>query len=333
MTTSSSTKKQARVRSGKGHPQRPVLLLAAAVAGGAMAVQARANGALAAHLGSAAGAALWSFGSGLLVLTCGLLLRPRSRGGLRQVVIALRAQHLRWWEVLGGLGGAFFIAVQSFAVPQTGVALFTIALVGGQTASSLMVDRLGLGPAGISPLSAGRVLAALATFGGVSVASMSRSSGADHGMALLAMALTILAGGAMAVQQAINGRLNVASKDVIATTFVNFAWGTLALGLWGGGLLASGRVGVPELGHVPWWSLAGGLIGVGYVAAMAALVRSLGVLVAALLSLAGQLVMAVVIDIVTGSAPVTGSLLLGVLTTLAAAAIAGLAARGSRVSE
>jgi len=329
MTTSSSTKEQARGRSGKGHPQHPVLLLAAAAAGAAMAVQARANGALAAHLGSAPWAALWSFGSGLMVLTCGLLLLPRSRGGLRQVAVALRAQHLRWWEVLGGLGGAFFIAVQSFAVPQTGVALFTMALVGGQTASSLMVDRLGQGPAGISPLSAGRVLAALATLGGVTIASMSRSSGADHGIALLAIALTILAGGAMAVQQAINGKLNVASKDVIATTFVNFAWGTLALGLWGGGLLASGRVGMPELGHVPWWSL----IGVGYVAAMAALVRSLGVLVAALLSLAGQLVMAVVIDVVTGSAPVTGSLLLGVLTTLAAAAIAGLAARGSRVPE
>ena len=54
-------------------------------------------------------------------------------------------------------------------------------------------------------------------------------------------------------------------------------------------------------------------------AAMAALVRSLGVLVAALLSLAGQLVMAVVIDVITGPAPVTGSLLLGVLTTLVAA--------------
>lgn len=177
------------------------------------------------------------------------------------------------------------------------------------------------------------MLAALATFGGVTIASISRSAGTDHGIALLAMALTILAGGAMAVQQAINGKLNVASKDVIATSFVNFAWGTLALGLWGVGLLASGRVGVPELGHLPWWSLVGGLIGVGYVAAMAALVRSLGVLVAALLSLAGQLVMAVVIDVITGPAPVTGSLLLGVLTTLVAATMSGLAAQGSRVSE
>lgn len=305
----------------------PLWALASLLGGAGAAVQARANGGLATSLGSPAAAAVWSFGSGWVVLAAGLVLLPSARHGLRQVARAVRATRLQWWEVLGGLFGGFFVAVQAFTVPRTGVALFTIAVVGGQTASALAVDRLGLGPAGRAALTPARVVAALATFAGVAVASFARSGGTATRTGLVVLLLAVVAGAGMSVQQAINGKVNQASGHVVATTFVNFCWGLVALGILTGGLAATGQAPAVHPGRVPWWSLCGGLIGVAYIAIAAAAVRVLGVLVAALMSLTGQVVTAVGIDLATGAAPVSARLVLGVLVTLVAAVAAGRAAR------
>lgn len=313
-------------------PERSAVTIAALgclAAGAGAALQARANGALAVRLGAPVEAALWSFGSGWVVLALGLVLMPAARRALADVALAVRAQHLQWWEVLGGLFGGFFVAVQSFAVPQTGVALFTIAMVGGQTANALLVDRLGLGPAGRTPVTSGRVVAALTTFAGVAVASTARGGTAQH-VALAALVLTVVAGAGMSVQQAINGKVNLASGHVVATTFVNFTWGTAALVGYASALAATGRLHPPRTLDVPWWSLVGGIIGVVYIAIAAAAVRILGVLVTALMSLTGQLVTAVGLDLVTTAAPVSAQLLAGVAITLAAACAAGLAAQKAK---
>ena len=45
----------------------------------------------------------------------------------------------------------FFVFAQSFTVGLLGVALFTVAAVTGQTLSGLLVDRIGIGPAGGNP--------------------------------------------------------------------------------------------------------------------------------------------------------------------------------------
>lgn len=315
------------------HPERSSVVLfalASLAAGAGAAVQAKANGALATRLGAPVEAALWSFGSGWLVLALGLALMPAARRALADVARAVRRQHLQWWEVLGGLFGGFFVAVQSFAVPQMGVALFTIAMVGGQTANALLVDKIGVGSAGPTPLSMPRVLAALATFVGVAVASSARG-GTVHALILTALLMTVAAGAGMSIQQAINGKVNMASGHVVATTFVNFTWGFAALCGYALALFSAGRLHSPRTLDVPWWSLVGGVIGVVYIAIAAAAVRHLGVLVTALMSLTGQLVAAVLLDVVTHAAPVTAQLLAGVAITLTAAAAAGLAAqRGTR---
>jgi transporter family-2 protein len=48
--------------------------------------------------------------------------------------------------MLGGVGGAMFVAAQGLVVPTLG-ALFTVAVVAGQTGNSLVADRLGWAPA------------------------------------------------------------------------------------------------------------------------------------------------------------------------------------------
>lgn len=296
------------------------------------AVQGRMNGSLSTSLGAPVVAAVWSFGSGWLMLALGLLVLPRARRGLAAVARAVRARHLQWWEILGGLGGGFFVAVQTYAVPLAGVAMFTIATVGGQTANALLVDRLGLGPAGRTPVTVGRVVAALATFAGVAVASSARG-GTGASTPVLALVLAVLAGAGMAVQQAINGKVNLHSRDPWATTFVNFSWGLLALLLYAAVQLGAGRVHLPSaqaMTQLPWWSLLGGVIGCIYIAVMAVVVRTLGVLLMALLALTGQLVGAVLLDLMTPGAQVTPMLLLGVAITLLAAGGAGVAAQRSR---
>ncbi|MFD2083569.1 DMT family transporter [Actinopolymorpha cephalotaxi] len=143
------------------------------VIGVLLACQSRVNGQLGAELHDGIVAATWSFGSGLVVLVIVAALVPGVRSGLRSVVGALHAGRgssssssssgterdggaagtaspwaLRPWQVLGGVCGAYLVVTQSATVGLVGVAVFTVAVVAGQAGSSLVVDRLGLGPGG-----------------------------------------------------------------------------------------------------------------------------------------------------------------------------------------
>ncbi len=123
-----------------------------------VAIQSRINGELGDVLGDGVAAALISFGTGLLILLIGTALHPRgprarsaTSGEAIRDAGARRTAALRWWQCIGGLAGAFLVATQSITVSVIGVAVFTVAVVAGQAVSSLVVDRLGFGPAGPQP--------------------------------------------------------------------------------------------------------------------------------------------------------------------------------------
>lgn len=305
---------------------------AAAFAVGVMtAAQSRANGTLATVFDSAIDASIWSFVSGWILLTLAML-HPAVRGGLARARRAHWAGHIAWWQFFGGLGGGFFVAAQTWSVPQIGVALFTIALVGGQTANALVVDRAGLGPAGRAPVSAIRVLAALGTFVGVAVAMFGRDDAAGVTLSVTAVVVAIAAGAGLAVQQAINGRVNQQTGNVLATTWINFTWG---FGLLIGILLAEivrGTWAPPVSLAAPWWAWLGGVMGIVFVAVGAVVVHHLGVLLATLLTLAGQLSGAVLVDALSaaGAAHVDLTVLAGVAITLASAMLAARAGQRAR---
>ena len=82
---------------------------------------------------------------------------PSIRAGVVRVPGAVRSGELAWWQVLGGILGGFFVGVQTAAVPVLGVAVFTVAVVAGQSSNSLVVDRVGLGPAGKQAITPRRV--------------------------------------------------------------------------------------------------------------------------------------------------------------------------------
>ncbi|WP_329104372.1 DMT family transporter [Micromonospora sp. NBC_01699] len=302
----------------------------AVVSGSAVAVQSRINGELGVRLHDGIAAAVVSFGLGLVVLT---VLVSGSRAGRRHLNVfrsALRDGTLRPWQCLGGACGAFMVANQGLTVGRLGVAVFTVAVVAGQSASSLVVDRAGIGPGGRQRVTPARLAGAALTVPAVFLAVGDRP---DDPTSLVLALLPLLAGLGLAWQQAVNGRVRAASGSVLTATFVNFAVGATAL-------LAAFAIslafrGWPS-GALPTqpWLYLGGPIGIMFIAVAAALVRFTGVLLLSLATIAGQVVGAVLIDLAApgGAARPGPFTVLGAVLTLVAVVVAGRRGRTARAA-
>lgn len=300
--------------------------------GALVALQARFNGDLAAALGGGfdggAMAASVNFVVGLAVLTVWVLAVPAQRAALAGLPATVRTGRLSRAQCLGGLGGTFLILTQSASVPTIGVAVFTVAVVAGQSVSGLFVDRVGLGPAGRQPVTATRVVAAAVAVGAVVLAVSGRLGSATFAPGLLL--LCVAAGGAVAVQSAVNGQVSRATGSPVSAAWLNFAVGVLVMVVVEAVLLAAGhRVGAFPSVTAQWWLYTGGLFGVAFVSVVAGAVRTVGVLVVTLATVAGQVFGAVVLD---AFAPVAGQQLqlvtvLGAVATLGAVLLAVRSAR------
>ena len=110
--------------------------------------------------------------------------RRRARGaarGHRWRSAPSRARCARWpgvrlWHLLGGLGGAMFIAAGAIGAPEIGVALLSVALVCGQTTGSLVADGVGLSPAGHQGVTTGRVAGVALTIAAVVASALGASA-------------------------------------------------------------------------------------------------------------------------------------------------------------
>ncbi len=286
-------------------------LTLAVLVGVAAAAQARINGELGRRLDDGIAAAAVSFVVGMVIL---IFLLPWILPGLRKVGSALRTGSLRWWQTLGGLCGAFFISAQGLTVASIGVAVFTVAVVAGQSASSLVVDRAGLAPGGARPLTFPRVVGAALCIVAVIIAVSDRLGDAR---AIGLAALPAIAGIGVAWQQGMNGFVRQAGDGALTAAFVNFAVGTVVLLA-----IVSFRGMHASLPAEPWLYL-GGPIGVAFIAVAAAVVPRIGVLLLGLGTIAGQIVGAVLVDVI---APTVGPpdlrILLGTALALAAVALA-----------
>ncbi|NJC81213.1 DMT family transporter [Planosporangium mesophilum] len=305
--------------------QRATGLAAALGCGALVAVQSRVNGDLAARLHDGIAAAVISFGIGLIVLAVAAAVLPSVRSGLASVRDAVSTGRLRWWHLLGGACGALLVLSQGVTVPVIGVAVFSVAIVAGQSVSSLAVDRLGIGPTGHHPLTPARVIGAVLTVGAVLVA-VSNQVGRPGLLALAA--LPALAGIGTSWQQAVNGRVRQWAGSALPATLVNFAAGMAALLITFSVDVAVRGWPTGALPHQPWLYV-GGLIGVLFIAVSASVVRWTGVLLLGLATIAGQLLMATLIDFLApGSAGGPGAnTLLGIALTLVAVGIAALPTR------
>lgn len=295
------------------------------VAGLALAGQSRINGELAVRLDDPIGAATISFGSGLLVLAVLVPLLPAGRAGLADLRTALRERRIRPWQCIGGMCGGFLVATQGLTVPTLGVAVFIVALVAGQSSSSLLVDRAGAGPAGPQPVTTPRLAGAALTVCAVLLAVGDRIG---HPSALALAVLPLVAGIGIAWQQAVNGHVRMVSGSALVAGLVNFVMGTAVLLI--AYAVSVALRGFPDhLPRGPWWIYVGGSLGIVFIALGAAVVRYTGVLLLGLGMIAGQVTGALLLDqIVPGDAGRPGwNTVLGAVLTLAAVALAVIPSR------
>ncbi|MDG4802905.1 DMT family transporter [Micromonospora sp. WMMD980] len=294
----------------------------ATASGVLVALQSRINGELGVRLADGIAAAVVSFGLGLLILLVLVPATVSGRRGLAALRVALRTGALRPWQCLGGVCGAFLVATQGLTIGALGVAVFTVAVVAGQSGSSLLVDRAGIGPTGRQPVTPNRLVGAVLTVLAVLLAVGDRLG--DPGALALAL-LPLAAGVGIAWQQAVNGQVRGASGSAVTATLVNFTVGTVALLATFGvevavrGWPAGGLPGEP-------WLYLGGPIGIVFIALAAALVRFTGVLLLGLATIAGQIVGAVLLDVVlpTEASHPGVNTLLGAALTLVAVLVAAL---------
>ena len=289
--------------------------LLAALSGAMIALQARANGELSHRLDGGLQAALISFSSGLLILLVVTPFSPHIKKGVTNLRGAIARKEIARWKLLAGALGGSFVAFQSHIVPLIGVAIFSVASIAGQTAMSLVVDRIGLTGGGKKLISVRRVLAALLTVIAVLVSVWDRIDA--NNLSIIAVSTGCIAGAIVAVQRALNGEINEYTHQSFATSLLNFATGATFLLLV---IITAVIIGIVDLSPLPagpWWIYTGGVIGVIYIAFTSTIVQHLGVLTFTLFSVGGQLAASLIIDLVspTDGASVSAYLITGLAMT------------------
>jgi transporter family-2 protein len=289
-----------------------------------IALQARANGELSHLIGNGVQAALVSFGSGLLIIAIVAVFSPSIKEGARNLKGAVARKELPKWTLFAGALGGSFVAVQTHIVPLIGVAIYSVASIAGQTAASLVVDRIGLTGGGKKHITPRRIAAALVTVFAVFISVFDRLDGRD--LSLFAVLLGCVAGAVVGVQRALNGQINEHSNQSFTTSFLNFFMGTTFLFIFLLILVAAGPTKFVPLPSGPWWIYTGGVLGVIYIAFTSTIVQHLGVLTFTLFSVGGQLVGSLLIDLYspTDGVNVSAYLVTGIVMTYFGVLVGGV---------
>lgn len=268
--------------------------------------------------------ALINFTTGLIVLAVMMMFSRAIRNGFTSIPHLVREGKLKRWQLIGGLSGAFFVASQSSLVQVVGVAIFTVAAVAGQTSAALLVDKVGIGPAGKQPVTLMRIGAAILGIVGVLVSVLGQDSTGKF--AFGAVLISFAAGALVSTQPALNGQIANQTGQPAAATLVNFIVGFLTLVVVYGikQQISPQGFNVPPM---PWenpiiW--LGGPFGVLFVLTAAFMAKTLGVFLFTLTSVVGQLSGAILMDVLfpTATTNITWQLLLGISITGAAVVLA-----------
>lgn len=276
------------------HHATPGTIALAVVSGSIISLQSRANGQLSHELGNAIETACVSFGSGFLFLILMALASRPMRDAVRRIPATARARRLPRWHTIGGMLGAIFVIVQAYSVPLVGVALFSVATIGGQTAASMIVDRIGLRAGITHHITAQRAITGLITVIAVGVSVSDRITMPSS--SLLAPVLGLLVGGGVSVQRALNAHVNDYAQHSFATTWWNFMMGCILLftALF---ITALGGQEIVALPRHNWWMYTGGAVGVVYIAIANVVAQRISVLLLTALSVGGQLASSLLLDL------------------------------------
>jgi transporter family-2 protein len=310
-------------------PAVPLVIVFTTLCGALVALQSRINGQLGYELGDGFIAAVISFGSGLVILSIVLIFNPRGRAGLRTIATAVRTRELTWWYVCGGAAGGLLVLSQGLTAAILGIALFTVAVVAGQTLSGLAIDARGLGRIPAKPVTPGRlvgtVLALVAVV--VAVAPQMRT-----GVPIWMLLMPFIVGLFLGWQQAVNGQVKTLADSALTATFLNFLSGTAVLVVFA--IVHSVIAGLPKSLPPEPWLYIGGALGCIFIAGFAIATPIIGVLLQSLCAIAGQLLMSLLLDIVAPADTIglAWTTVVGTALTLVAVAIASIPRRRAGTS-
>ncbi|MCL1900099.1 MAG: DMT family transporter [Promicromonosporaceae bacterium] len=307
--------------------KRALFVLLAAVGGVLAATGSRMQGSLAHDLGDPFLAAVSSAIVPVTIFAIVICLTPRARAGVRAVFASVRGDGgLKWWHLIGGLGGTAFAISQGATVSALGVAVFIVAVVAGNSIGSLLVDARGLAPGGRRPITASRLLGPLLAVSAATVAVV--GGGLEHTDSLWLAILPLGVGVFQAVQQAINGHVRAVASNapggrpsmragVIATNFLTF---NLAIS----GMIVTYLVTVVIRGGFSHETFPanpavylGGVMAIGTASIGVAVVHRIGVLLLMLGGIAGQMIGAMVIDLIFSNGVSIATAVAAALTMLA----------------
>ena len=230
---------------------------------------------------------------------------------------------MRLWYLLGGLGGAMFIAAGAIGAPEIGVALLSVALVCGQTTGSLRRRRRRAEPGGAPGRDHGaRRGRGADDRGGRRLRARRQRAPRTSGCSPSPWSPA----SASALQQAANGHLARNTGEPLFAGTVNFAVGFLALLVVAA--IATG-LSPPHGWSAPPLEYTAGLLGAAIATTMAVLVSRLGVLRLILALTAGQAIGGLALDLVAPARgeTVTAGTVAGVVLACAAVLVSGRGAR------
>jgi transporter family-2 protein len=289
--------------------------LLAALSGVLISLQTRANGELSHLINNGLEAALVSFGSGLIIILLVTPFNPHIKEGISNLRGSVARKEIAKWKLLAGALGGSFVAIQTQVVPLIGVAIYSVASIAGQTAMSLIVDRIGLTGGGKKLISPRRISAAFITVLAVLVSVLDRINA--NNVSKFAVVGGCIAGALVGFRSALNGEINEHSHQSFTTSLLNFITGTTFLIILMAGGLLLGKIHFSALPSGPWWIYTGGVLGVVYIAFISTIVQHLGVLTFTLFSVGGQLLSSLIIDLVspTNGVDVSAYLVTGIVMT------------------
>lgn len=314
-----------KVRTRRSIPL-PLLVGAAVGLGALISVQARVSAALA-DRSDVYNAAWVTVVTGAGILLAIIVFSAKARHGFRLVGAALRSRDLPWWALVGGLLGMFFVVTQGTAAGALGLAMFGMAVVAGQVIGGLIFDWIGVTGGEKRHPTPLRVLGSLLAIGAVSFGAIA-GEGAKIDLLLILMAFG--AGIGLALSAGVTGRVQATSESVVTSGMVNHLVGLLAIVV----LLIATAPGDLSRFQLPSEPLlfVGGMIGPIGVALSGTLVRMLGVLLLGLGMVAGQLIGALVLELVvpTDAGGIQVASVVGIALTLVAVGLTSLDGRRKR---
>ena len=272
----------------------PISIILAFVAGIAATLQAGVSGQLARELNDGIMAALIS-NIGGTIFTGLFLFNPEVRKKGKKLFQDVISGKFAKWQLLGGVAGAIYISTASSTVSIIGTGLFTVILVASQNMSGIVVDRFGLSSGSRKKITPKRTMAAV-----IGIVAVLLSVSDFQGKILwIPIAAVVVAGLAVTVQFALNGRVTKAANSQVSA-FLNFPMSLITVSIT---LIVMNLFGKNwNTWPNQWWLYSAGFLGAVVVYLAAATIRTLGVLLFGLASVAGQLITSIALDVILPNA-------------------------------